>query len=52
MWEVIQGYKFLLEVMEDYKKLTSEIPDAELFRININLGKEKLNKYYMLHLAF
>jgi hypothetical protein len=46
VWEVIQGFEFLLEVLENYKKLTSEIPDAEHFRININLGWEKLNKYY------
>lgn len=35
-----------MEVLEDYKKLVSEIPNAEHFRININLGWEKLNKYY------
>ncbi|KAG7433851.1 putative AC transposase [Fusarium oxysporum f. sp. raphani] len=46
VWEVIQGFEFLLEVLEDYKQLASEIPDAEHFRININLGWEKLNKYY------
>jgi hypothetical protein len=46
VWEVIQGFEFLLEVLEDYKKLASEIPDAEHFRININLGWERLNKYY------
>ncbi|KAJ3453414.1 hypothetical protein MRS44_017661 [Fusarium solani] len=38
VWEVIQGFEFLLEVLEDYKQLASEIPDAEHFRININLG--------------
>ncbi|KAH7459997.1 hypothetical protein FOMA001_g19780 [Fusarium oxysporum f. sp. matthiolae] len=31
---------------EACKQLASEIPDAEHFRININLGWEKLNKYY------
>jgi hypothetical protein len=46
VWEVIQGFEFLLEVLEDYKQLASEIPDAEHLRININLGWEKLNKYY------
>ena len=46
VWEVIQGFEFLLEVLEDYKQLASEIPDAKHFRININLGWEKLNKYY------
>ncbi|KAH7461835.1 hypothetical protein FOMA001_g18917 [Fusarium oxysporum f. sp. matthiolae] len=42
----VSGFEFLLEVLEDYKQLASEIPDAEHFRININLGWEKLNKYY------
>ncbi|KAM5358448.1 hypothetical protein ACJA88_015347 [Fusarium oxysporum] len=46
VWEVIQRFEFLLEVLEDYKQLASEISDAEHFRININLGWEKLNKYY------
>ncbi|OAQ58921.1 restless-like transposase [Purpureocillium lilacinum] len=46
VWEVVQGFEFLLEVLEDYKQLASEIPDPEHFRININLGWEKLNKYY------
>jgi hypothetical protein len=36
----------MLEVLEVYEKLASEIPDAEHFRININLGWEKLIKYY------
>ncbi|KAM5529050.1 hAT family dimerization domain protein [Fusarium oxysporum f. sp. phaseoli] len=35
VWEVIQGFEFLLEVLEDYKQLASEIPDAEHFRINV-----------------
>ncbi|OWT42269.1 reverse transcriptase [Pochonia chlamydosporia 170] len=46
VWEVIQGFEFLLEVLEEYKQLASGIPDPEHFRININLGWEKLNKYY------
>ncbi|ODA77193.1 hypothetical protein RJ55_06820 [Drechmeria coniospora] len=46
VWEVIQGFEFLLEVLEDCKQLASEIPDPEHFRININLGWEKLNNYY------
>ncbi|KID81274.1 restless-like transposase [Metarhizium guizhouense ARSEF 977] len=45
-WEVIQGFEFLLEVLEEYKQLASGMPDPEHFRININLGWEKLNKYY------
>jgi hypothetical protein len=46
IWEVIQGFEFLLEVLEEYKQLAAGIPDPEHFRININLGWEKLNKYY------
>ncbi|KID81255.1 restless-like transposase [Metarhizium guizhouense ARSEF 977] len=46
VWEVIQGFEFLLEVLEEYKQLASGMPDAEHLRININLGWEKLNKYY------
>ncbi|KAG7001232.1 3-ketosteroid 1-dehydrogenase helE [Fusarium oxysporum f. sp. conglutinans] len=41
------GWVWLVrELLEDYKQLASEIPDAEHFRINVNLGWEKLNKYY------
>ncbi|PWI64137.1 hypothetical protein PCL_12103 [Purpureocillium lilacinum] len=40
------GFEFLLEVLEDYKQLAAEMPDPEHFRVNINLGWEKLNKYY------
>jgi hypothetical protein len=46
IWEVIQGFEFLLEVLEDYKRLAADMPDPEHFRININLGWENLNKYY------
>ncbi|KJZ71564.1 hypothetical protein HIM_09033 [Hirsutella minnesotensis 3608] len=46
VWEIIQGFEFLLEVLEDYKQLAAKLPDAEHLRININLGWEKLNKYY------
>ncbi|KJZ68664.1 hypothetical protein HIM_11949 [Hirsutella minnesotensis 3608] len=46
VWEIIQGFEFLLEVLEDYKQLAAELPDAEHLWININLGWEKLNKYY------
>ncbi|KAH8715445.1 putative AC9 transposase [Beauveria bassiana] len=48
IWEVVQGFEFLLEVLEKYKQLACGIPDFEHFRININLGWEKLNKYYRL----
>ncbi|EJP61921.1 transposase-like protein [Beauveria bassiana ARSEF 2860] len=48
IWEVVQGFEFLLEVLEKYKQLACGIPDFEHLRININLGWEKLNKYYRL----
>ncbi|KAM3537964.1 hypothetical protein ARSEF1564_009127 [Beauveria bassiana] len=48
VWEVIQGFEFLLEALEGYKQLAYGIPDPEHFRINVNLGWEKLNKYYRL----
>ncbi|KAM3448456.1 hypothetical protein NHJ6243_010106 [Beauveria neobassiana] len=48
VWEVIQGFEFLLEALEGYKQLACGIPDPEHFRINVNLGWEKLNKYYRL----
>ncbi|KAM0664406.1 hypothetical protein ACQRIU_006988 [Beauveria bassiana] len=38
IWEVIQGFKFLLEVLEKYKQLAYGIPNSEHLRININLG--------------
>jgi hypothetical protein len=36
IWEVIQGFEFLLEVLEEYKQPAAGIPDSEHFRININ----------------
>ncbi|KJZ68169.1 hypothetical protein HIM_12437 [Hirsutella minnesotensis 3608] len=46
IWEVVQGFEFVLEALEEYKLRVADIPDSEHFRININLGWEKLNKYY------
>ncbi|KAM3448286.1 hypothetical protein NHJ6243_010119 [Beauveria neobassiana] len=37
-----------LQVLEKYKQLACGIPNSEHLRININLGWEKLNKYYSL----
>ncbi|EJP61382.1 transposase-like protein [Beauveria bassiana ARSEF 2860] len=48
IWEVVQGFEFLQEVLEKYKQLACGIPNSEHLRININLGWEKLNKYYSL----
>ncbi|KAM3426393.1 hypothetical protein NHJ13734_009485 [Beauveria thailandica] len=48
IWEVVQEFEFLLEALEKSKQLAPGIPDSELLRININLGWEKLNKYYRL----
>ena len=48
IWEVVQGFEFLLEVLEKFKQLARGIPDSEHLRININLGWDKLNKYYRL----
>ncbi|KAM4066687.1 restless-like transposase [Hirsutella rhossiliensis] len=35
VWEVVQGFEFLLGVPEDYKQLSSGMPDPEHFRINV-----------------
>ena len=43
VWEVMQGFEFLLETLEDYKQIACGIPDPEHFIINVNLGWEKLN---------
>ncbi|KAI8411680.1 hypothetical protein FOFC_08274 [Fusarium oxysporum] len=48
IWDVIQGFEFLLDKLEDYKTMAERFPDAEHFRININLGWQKLDKYYQL----
>ncbi|KAM3519495.1 hypothetical protein MY4038_009771 [Beauveria bassiana] len=38
----------LAQVLQKYKQLACGTPDSEHLRININLGWEKLNKYYRL----
>jgi hypothetical protein len=48
MWEVILGFEKLMGNLEDLKKHAIEFPDAEQFRIGINLAWEKLDKYYNL----
>jgi hypothetical protein len=46
IWDVIQGFEFLLDKLESYKAMAEYLPDSEHFRININLGWQKLDKYY------
>lgn len=47
-WDVIIGYEFLLGTLEKYKEMAAAFPEPEHFRININLGWDKLEKYYSL----
>ncbi|KJZ69331.1 hypothetical protein HIM_11271 [Hirsutella minnesotensis 3608] len=46
VWDVVQGFEFLLGQLEHYKDVAENFPDPEHFRININLGWQKLNDYY------
>jgi hypothetical protein len=46
MWDVILGFEELLSKLEQYKLLAAGFPDAEKFRIGINLAWDKLEKYY------
>ncbi|KAJ6436396.1 C6 finger domain-containingprotein [Purpureocillium lavendulum] len=46
IWDVVQGFEFLLEQLERFKEIAKEFPDPEHFRININLGWQKLNEFY------
>ncbi|KAJ4182279.1 hypothetical protein NW759_017138 [Fusarium solani] len=41
-----KSFEFLLEHPEHFKDIAKEFPDPEHFRININLGGQKLNEYY------
>jgi hAT family C-terminal dimerisation region len=45
-WDVIIGYEFLLGTLEKYKEMAATFPGPEHFRININLGWDKLEEYY------
>ncbi|RYC77347.1 hypothetical protein BFJ63_vAg19779, partial [Fusarium oxysporum f. sp. narcissi] len=40
------GFEFLMAKLEEYKAFAADYPDPEHFRININLGWQKLNEYY------
>jgi hypothetical protein len=46
MWDVASTYEFLMDRLEEWKSTAEGYPDPEHFKININLGWDKLNKYY------
>jgi hypothetical protein len=48
VWDVLLGFELLLGKLEEFKQLATEFPDAEQFRIGVNLAWEKLDKYYRL----
>jgi hypothetical protein len=48
MWDVLFGFELLLSKLEEFKQFATEFPDAEQFRIGVNLAWEKLDKYYRL----
>jgi hypothetical protein len=48
VWDVLLGFELLLGKLEEFKQFAREFPDAEQFRIRVNLAWEKLDKYYRL----
>ncbi|KAJ6436893.1 restless-like transposase [Purpureocillium lavendulum] len=46
MWDVASIYEFLMDNVEEWKAAAGNYPDPEHFKININLGWDKLNEYY------
>jgi hypothetical protein len=48
VWDVILGFELLLGKLEEFKQLATDFPDAEQFRVGINLTWERLDKYYNL----
>jgi hypothetical protein len=48
VWDFILGFELLFRKLEEFKQLATEFPDAEQFRVGINLAWEKLDKYYNL----
>lgn len=46
MWDVASTYEFLMDRLEEWKATAENYPDPEHFKININLGWDKLNEYY------
>jgi hypothetical protein len=45
MWDVASTYEFLMDKLEEWKATAENYPDPEHFKININLGWDKLNDY-------
>jgi hypothetical protein len=48
VYNIILDFELLLGKLEKFKKLATESPNAEQFRVNINLTWEKLDKHYNL----
>jgi hypothetical protein len=48
VWDVINGFKFLLSKLEKYKQMAKDFLNPEQFQISINMAWEKLEKYYTL----
>ena len=46
MWDVASTYEFLMDRLEEWKLTAESYPDPEHFKININLGWDKLSEYY------
>lgn len=46
VWDVLNGFEFLLGKLEKYKEMAKEFPDPRQFGIGINMAWEKLEKYY------
>jgi hypothetical protein len=48
IWDVTNGFEFLLSKLERYKEMAMDFPDPEQFRIGINMAWAKLEKYYTM----
>jgi hypothetical protein len=48
VWNIILDFELSLGKLEKFKKLATESPNAEQFRVDINLTWEKLDKHYNL----
>jgi hypothetical protein len=46
MWDVASTYEFLMDSLEEWKAVAEDYPDPEHFKVNINLGWDKMNDYY------
>ena len=46
IWDVINGFEFLLGKLEKYKAMAENFPDPEQFKVGINMAWGKLNHYY------